>query len=268
MRKPTRAGPATPEPRYTGPERRRFVNRSWPLPAFAAWAAAWVVFAALQRLGAPPIAAFAGAGVFGAGLALIGATPWRRLFIGCGFPLSFAMSGSAGTLPAWVWLLALALLALVYPFRTWRDAPLFPTPRGALAGLGVRAPLEPGARVLDGGCGLGAGLIELRREYPDGRLDGIEWSLPLRLLCALRCRHAAVRRGDLWRHDWSPYALVYLFQRPESMQRAVEKAARELSSGAWLASLEFEARSLQPEHVLDVADGRRVWLYRAPFRRR
>ena len=30
---------------YRGPERRRFVNRSWPLPAFVAWAACWLVFA-------------------------------------------------------------------------------------------------------------------------------------------------------------------------------------------------------------------------------
>ena len=37
---------------YSGPERRRFINRSWPLPAFAAWAACWIVFAAVAQLGA------------------------------------------------------------------------------------------------------------------------------------------------------------------------------------------------------------------------
>ena len=59
---------------------------------------------------------------------LVGSTPWRRVFIAAGFPLSLAASGLAGAMPAWGWLLPLALLALVYPMNAWRDAPLFPTP--------------------------------------------------------------------------------------------------------------------------------------------
>ena len=52
------------------------------------------------------------------------------------------------------------------------------------------------------------------------------------------------------------------------MARAAAKAAHELHPGAWLASLEFEIATLQPQLVLDSGDGRRVWLYRAPFRPR
>jgi hypothetical protein len=256
---------AAAAPAYTGPERRRFINRSWPLPAFAAWAACWIVFASAAQLGAAPAAAFVAAGMVGAGLSLIGATPWRRIFVGCGFPLSFAVSGSAATLPAWAWLLPLALLALVYPRHAWRDAPIFPTPAGALLGLGQGVPLAIGATVLDAGSGLGAALVELRREYPQARLEGIECSWPLWLAGAARCRFARVRRGDFWSADWSSFALVYLFQRPESMARAAAKATHELEPGAWLASLEFEIATLLPQLVLKSGDGRRVWLYRAPF---
>ena len=129
-------------PAYSGPERRRLINRSWPLPAFAAWAACWIVFASLAQLGAAPAGAFVAAGLVGAALSLIGATPWRRIFVGCGFPLSFlVLFGSSGELPAWAWLLALALLAVVYPLRAWRDAPIFPTPAGALRGLAQGVPL-------------------------------------------------------------------------------------------------------------------------------
>lgn len=254
-------------PAYAGPERRRIVNRSWPLPALFAWAAAWLVFALTRELGAPAAAAFIGAGLFGAALSLVGATPWRRIFIGCGFPLSFAASGAVGSIPAWAWLLPLALLAFLYPWRTWRDAPLFPTPRGALEGLAEHAPLDRSQTALDAGCGLGDGLVELRRAYPDAVIEGIEWSWPLAAACALRCRFARVRRGDLWAADWSRYALVYLFQRPESMARAAAKAQCELGDGAWLASLEFEIATLVPQHVFVGAAGRRVWLYRAPFQR-
>ena len=145
-------------------------------------------------------------------------------------------------------------------------SPLFPTPAGALNGLAALAPLPVDrASIVDAGCGVGDGLRELHREYPAARIDGLEWSWPLTLVCAWRCRFARVRRADIWTADWSGYGMVYLFQRPESMPRAVAKATRELGAGAWMASLEFEATTLEPQHVLRCPDGRPVWLYRAPF---
>jgi SAM-dependent methyltransferase len=244
------------------------VNLPWPVPALLAWALCWALFAGLRALGAPLALAIAAGATAGAALSVAGSTPWRRAFIALGFPLSLAASGLAGAMPAWGWLLPLALLALVYPLNAWRDAPLFPTPAGALCGLARLAPLTANARVLDAGCGVGDGLRELRREYPGAALHGLEWSWPLRCVCAWRCRDATVRRGDIWAADWSGFALVYVFQRPESMARAAEKAARELRPGAWLVSLEFDAPTLAPTKVLACADGRRLWLYQVPLRTR
>jgi SAM-dependent methyltransferase len=237
----------------------------WPLPALLAWASCWALFLGLVRLGAAAMIALALAVALGAVLSVLGATRWRRIFVALGFPLSLAASGLAGNLPAWAWLLPLAALALLYPLNAWRDAPLFPTPPGALRGLAALAPLAAQARVLDAGCGLGDGLRELQREYPRAALAGIEWSRPLRLACAWRCRFAAVTRGDLWASDWSGLDLVYLFQRPESLPRAIAKARRELRPGAWLASLEFEAAGIPPTAVLRPPGQRPVWLYRAPL---
>jgi hypothetical protein len=239
---------------------------TWPLPALIAWGAAWLVFLGLSTLGVTAWIALLVASALGILLSLSGGTSWRKIFIAAGFPLSLLASGMAASVPAWAWLLPLGLLALLYPIHTWRDAPLFPTPVGGLKGLAALVPLPPLARIVDAGCGAGDGLRELHREYPDARIEGLEWSWPLSKMCAWRCRFACVRRADIWRADWSAYDMVYMFQRPESMPRAVDKAARELHRGAWLASLEFEATALQPHHVLDCADGRRVWLYQAPFR--
>lgn len=239
----------------------------WPLPALAAWGLAWATYLALGALHVPSWAALAMASALGAVLAVWGATPWRRVFIAAGFPMSLLASGLAGSLPAWAWLLPLALLVLLYPMSSWRDAPLFPTPAGALGGLATLAPLPADrASLVDAGCGVGDGLRELRREYPQARIDGLEWSWPLVVVCAWRCRFARVRRADIWAADWSGYGMVYLFQRRESMPRAVAKAARELRAGAWMASLEFEATALEPQHVLRCPDGRPVWLYQTPFR--
>ncbi len=241
----------------------------WPLPALAAWGLAWATYLALGALNLPSVVAMAAASALGAALMTWGSTPWRRVFIAAGFPLSLLASGVGAGLPAWAWLLPLALLALLYPVSSWRDAPLFPTPAGALTGLAALAPLPADRRaIVDAGCGVGDGLRELHREYPAARLDGLEWSWPLRIVCAWRCRFARVRRADIWTADWSGYGMVYLFQRPESMPRAVAKATRELAPGAWMASLEFEATALEPQQVLRCPDGRPVWLYQAPFRLR
>jgi SAM-dependent methyltransferase len=202
----------------------------------------------------------------GAGLSLLAATRTRALVIAAGFPLSLLASGAAGSLPGWAWLLPLALLLLLYPLNAWRDAPLFPTPVHALDAMAVKAVLLPGARVLDAGCGLGHGLRALRRAYPRARLEGVEWSWPLALAARMACRHAHVRRADMWAESWAAFDLVYLFQRPESMSRALDKARAEMAHGAWVASLEFEARGWLPQAVLDCPDGRPLWLYRLPLR--
>lgn len=236
----------------------------WPLPALLSWGLCWLALSLLLRAGLHTTDALAAATLLGVLLSLLGANWWRRLLIGFGFPLSLLLAGGLA-LPAWGWLLPLGLLALIYPLNAWRDAPLFPTPPDALNELPTVAPLPPGARVLDAGCGLGHGLEALRQAYPLAELHGLEWSRPLAWLCARRCPWAQVRRADIWQADWSGYALVYLFQRPESMPRAVAKARAELRPGSYLVSLEFEAPGLAPLVRLDGAQGRPVWIYRAPW---
>ncbi|WP_231638179.1 class I SAM-dependent methyltransferase [Piscinibacter sakaiensis] len=255
---------APPAPPASTAPAARAVALPWPLPALLAWAAAWGLALGLLRLGMAPALALSAGLVLGGVAALAGRTRWRRLLIAGGFPVSLLASGWAPALPAAGWLLPLALLWLLYPQRAWRDAPLFPTPARALDGLARVLPLPDGARVLDAGCGLGAGLRALRGAYPAARLEGHEWSRPLALACRLRCRDARVRRTDLWAEDWSGFALVYLFQRPESMARAHAKAMRELAPGAWLASLEFAVPGVRPDARLDALDGKPVWLYRRP----
>lgn len=236
----------------------------WPLPALLAWAAAWGVFVGLSKLGvAVPVAA-SWALALGIAASLLGRSWWRRWLIGLGFPLSLLLLQAASA-PAWVWLLPLLALVLIYPLNAWRDAPLFPTPRHALNELAAHVSIGSDAIILDAGCGLGDGLIALRQAFPKARLHGLEWSWPLRALCALRCPWARVRQGDIWRADWSGFDLVYLFQRPESMPRAVAKARAELKAHAWLVSLEFEALELQPVVVLNTVVGKPVWVYRMPL---
>lgn len=244
---------------------------TWPLPAALTWLAAWLGFNALLGQGVQPVWAVCGATALGVLASLWGSTWWRRLLIAGGFPLSLLLSGmgAAGSaaaldIPARGWLVPLVLLLLVYPINAWRDAPLFPTPHNALADLASYAPLPKGAVVLDAGCGLGQGLQALRMAYPNAEFHGLEWSWPLRWLCALLCPWARVRQGDIWLADWSGYDMVYLFQRPESMERAATKALQQLRPGAYMVSLEFEARAFTPVAVLQADNRKTVWVYQRP----
>ena len=234
------------------------------MPALLAWAGTWIIFLRLLAPNLPLMAAVGIATAIGVVASVLGGTFWRRLAIGAGFPLSLMLSGAVA-LPAWAWLAPFALILLIYPMNAWRDAPLFPTPSKALVDLPLHIKLKDGARILDAGCGLGHGLAALHAAFPQAACSGVEWSWPLRFATALRCPWASIRQGDMWAADWRPYEVVYLFQRPESMPRAVIKAAAELRPGAWLVSLEFLAEELVPTAALESVEGKPVWLYQAPF---
>lgn len=237
----------------------------WPLPALWVWGGTWGIYLNLSGL-LPDLWAMALACGVGVAFSVKGTTRARRWALALGFPLSLWASGLA-SVPAWGWLLPLILALGIYPVHAWHDAPIFPTPLNALLDLPGVATLPPGARVLDAGCGLGDGLRALRRVYPQAHLEGIEFSWPLRAFAALRCPWARIRHGDIWQADWSGYDMVYLFQRPETMPRAVAKAREDMKPGAWLVSLEFEATELAPAVVVQASVDRPVWLYQAPFKK-
>jgi len=235
----------------------------WPLSALLAWAAGWAAMLGLARTAALPPALAVMAGLLVAAVpALLAATFWRRAIVAGGFPVSLLATGIGGALPAWAWLLPLAVLALAYPVTAWRDAPMFPTPRDALAGLDRHVALPASPSVLDAGCGLGHGLRALRAVWPHARLSGVEWSWPLALAARLRCPWARVARGDMWRGSWAGHDLVYLFQRPESMARALAKADAQMRPGSWVVSLEFEAAGRRAHARMALPSGRPVWIYR------
>ncbi len=234
----------------------------WPLPALLAWAGAWAVWGAARALGLAPAVALL-CGLAAAALAArLCEGHWRRWLALAGFPLSALALGLAAAWPPWVWLILVLPPALIYPLRAWSDAPFFPTPAGALAGLDAVLGGPAPRRMLDAGCGLGHGLRALHALWPQAQIDGLEWSRPLSWAAARRCPWARVRRADMWAADWSPYDIVYLFQRPESMARAFRKAQREMAPGAWLVSLEFAVPGTPPLAALQAAGRRPLWAYR------
>lgn len=239
----------------------------WPLTAGLSWAAGWVAMRLALSGGLAPLAAVAAGLLVASTPALLGRrlgvdTFWRRLLVVAGFPALLLATGLAAGLPGWTWALPLALLALAYPVSAWRDAPVFPTPRDALAMLPARLHLPARPRLHDAGCGLGHGLQALRAAWPDAVLSGIERSVLLRWAAALRCPWAQVTGGDMWRESWAGLDVAYLFQRPESMARAMAKAEAEMTPGSWLVSLEFTVPGRAPDVTVLTPGGRPVLAWR------
>lgn len=234
----------------------------WPLPALWSWLAAWFIYAGALTTGLAPGPALAAGAALGALLGWLQPVRWRRLIVALGFPASVLALGWQGGASGLLWLAPLALLWWLYPRRAWSEAPLFPTPVGALAPLSAATPLPAGARVLDAGCGVGDGLRELMRAFPAARVEGVEWSRPLAAVARLRARGAVVRQGDLWADDWAPFALIYVFQRPESMPRVWAKSCAEMAAGSWLVSLDFAVPGVAPVATWRLSSGQSVWVYR------
>ena len=238
---------------------------NWPVPALLAWFSVWIIYLSLGSAGLSAPWAIVCACAAGVLLSIRGATQAKRWALALGFPLSLLLLQTAVTF-IWGWLALLVIAALVYPVRAWRDASVFPTPLNALRRVPTFAPLVDHAPMLDAGCGLGDGLLALRLAYPRACYYGIEASWPLRILASMRCPWAKIWQGDIWDAEWGGYALIYLFQRPGTMNRAVEKAHAELKAGAWLISLEFEAVDLIPTAVVQTGNDRRIWMYQQPFK--
>ena len=70
----------------------------------------------------------------------------------------------------------------------------------------------------------------------------------------------------MWATSWADQDMVYLFQRPETMPRAGQKALSEMAPGAWLVSLEFPVPAVEARARLETVPGKPVWIYRIPPR--
>lgn len=234
---------------------------AWPTPALAIWSLSALIHHTALNLQWQP-----GVSIGLASCAsLLGAcwmkNRWRALFVALGFPIMMLLINITSGISAMWWLMGMLALLLIYPLKAWNDAPYFPTHEGALQSLNSVIHVQDHAKILDVGCGLGAGIRNLQAIYPLAEVHGVEWSRPLAWLCRWKCPRATIHRADMWEFSWQAFDLIYVFQRPESMELIFQKAQRELKAGSCLVSLEFEVKGIKPTAVLQTHLGKSVWIY-------
>jgi hypothetical protein len=165
-------------------------------------------------------------------------------------------------LPPWIWLVAFAVLYLIYwnSFRT--QVPLFLTNRRTVAAVAALLPPGP-TRVLDLGSGTGSFVVALARLRPDLSITGIENAPLPYFLSWLRTRKfpaANMRRGNFFAIPWSDYDLVYAFLSPAPMAQVWDKARLEMKPGSLLVSNSFAIPERAPGRIIEVEDRRQTHL--------
>lgn len=236
----------------------------WPAGVASTWLISWVSAIALAPLLHPLITGSAA----GAMLSTTSQKKWRKAMIAMGFPFSYAILDLQGDVMAWIWLAPVIALLAIYPPRLWTDAPMFPTPKRSIAGLSKRLKLEDGAKILDAGCGMGHAIAALHEEFPKARLFGSEQSWLTSRMAKHSHKYAAIEQCDMWQQDWGQFDMIYVFHRPDTMSRAMQKACEQLHSGAWMASLEFKDDDYIPDLVWHNKGEKPIYLYRMPIKNR
>ncbi|MDB5800141.1 MAG: methyltransferase type 12 [Rhodocyclales bacterium] len=185
-------------------------------------------------------------------------------------PCVVLASGSG--LPAWIYLVAFALFALVYwsSFRT--QVPLFLSNKLTVHRLTAWLPDNQPLKVLDIGSGTGSLVQRMARLRPDWRIYGIETAPAPYWLSRRLCRdlpNTQLTRGDFWQSSLREFDVVYAFLSPVPMPALWAKALREMRPGCWLVSNSFEIARTTPASIVSVGDkrGTRLFCYRIPDRK-
>ena len=225
----------------------------------------WAGWFGVYKSGIGPSAAFA----FACSLGLFYFRPqedslWSSKVFKAGvFPISYCVLWLTFGLPSWIWGLMAAMGMLFFPRLDKESAPLWRSPNEITQGLGVlwldeRKEVNS---ILDAGCGIGDAILSLRQVFPKAKIIGFEAGWLPWVIARIRCG-AGVMNKDMWKESWRDYDLVYLFLRPEAMNKAKEKAIQEMEKDALIASLEFEFIDINPERVIEIQPKRFLRLYK------
>jgi SAM-dependent methyltransferase len=174
------------------------------------------------------------------------------------FPLAVLGTSQQPVAPG-AFLAGFLLLLLVFwsTFRT--QVPYYPSGRAVWQAVAELLPQGRDVAAVDIGSGLGGLVLELARQRPGSRFDGIELAplpwLASRLRARLSGSPARFLRGDYERLDFGQYDLVFAYLSPAAMDGLWRKAAAEMRPGAMLVSYEFGIAAREADRVVVPAPG-------------
>ena len=169
----------------------------------------------------------------------------------------------------WGWLLLLSLL--IFLPALFSRVPYFPTSKKMERALLTELPKDQSFTFIDLGCGFAGTLINLARANSSGRYLGVELS-PLCFLIAW-CRTALfqtfnpdsavkIRFGNIFTTPLDQIDFIYCFLSPAPMSALWSRICKVAPEGSIFLVNSFPVEGLQPEKIVEVADGRNAVLFR------
>lgn len=178
-------------------------------------------------------------------------------------PLAVAFNA---VVPAWAYLAAFAVCALIYWNSASEQVPLYLTNRKTWRSLsGIVA--DHGAKsFVDLGSGMGGVVTFLARTHPKLRVRGVETAPLVFLASKLRLNFQNLPNAEfvyrnIWDENLSAHDVVYCFLSPVPMPKMFAKAKAEMRPGTLFVSNSFAVPDQPPYAMVDVNDGRKTRLY-------
>ncbi len=168
-----------------------------------------------------------------------------------------------------LWFLSVFLvISLIYGKTYQTQVPLYLTSHEAAKTLVSLLPEQKKFSFIDLGCGCGGLLNNLSKARPNGNFHGIEAAPIPFLLGKIQAMATTpsktIRWGNYWKHDLSPYDVVYAYLSPTPMKALWRKAYREMRPGSILISNSFTILGVNPEKIIELNDftGSTLYLWR------
>lgn len=185
------------------------------------------------------------------------------------FPIQILLPLAAAynaVVPAWAYLAAFIVCALIYWNSASEQVPLYLTNRKTWQALDAIISEQRARSFVDLGSGMGGVVTFLAGANPGLRSRGVE-TAPLVFLASrirLMLRHlpnAEFAYRNIWDEDLSAHDVVYCFLSPVPMPRMFAKAKAEMRPGTLFVSNSFAVPDVEPEAVVEVDDTRKTRLY-------
>lgn len=172
--------------------------------------------------------------------------------------------GLTWQIPAWLYLLVLLLLTLLFWGTVKGDVPLFLSSSAVSEALIEIINREQAQSFVDIGAGLATVVVPLAKARQDMAVVALERAPLPWLLAAWRCRNLAnvrVGRSSFWGWDLREFDVVFAFLSPLVMAQIGEKIQREMRAGCLFVSSSFPIPNSEAESVLELNDRRKTKLY-------
>ncbi|OQW76935.1 MAG: hypothetical protein BVN35_05780 [Proteobacteria bacterium ST_bin11] len=172
--------------------------------------------------------------------------------------------GLSWQVPAWLYLLVLLLLTLLFWGTVKGDVPLFLSSSAVSEALIEIVRREGAQSFIDIGAGLATVVVPLAKARPDTAIIGLERAPLTWLLAAWRCRkltNVSIGRSSFWEQDLRQFDVVFAFLSPLVMAQIGEKIQQEMLPGSLFVSSSFPIPNGVPEAIIELKDRRRTRLY-------